>query len=507
MKNFNVYLIIFLTSILFLSCSFFDNAPQIIWLSISDGQRILDAESLNEIEISFSKSMNCYITETNIIISGYYGKVYYQWENHDKTVRIILVDPLEKGNKYTLKIGRGCECAEGFDLGYDLSVDFFTYGSDEDFCVVSTTPIDGDSIETLDGFEIEIEFSLPVDYTTIYDKVIINPELTYNYSFSEDRKILSLSILEHMDVGEAYNVTIKEELAAFSGRSLCKEYTFSFNTLINTEMFFIREAVMSNEGKDIPVSFENYLDRTEGIEKDMKLEVHFSSDLPLYTNRNLINIDPPIPYQLEEPEFGELHFVFENFMELEETYRIIFDESIKNIYGISLDREYCFEWIVNGHNSRLIRPEIIRIKNPMWNPEYPDQFPHTEIYRNGTIYHNENMLMETVIEETDTYNKIQFDILFASYLSATIDLYRSLNKIFLTYMYGNTNAESGELSGYYYNSSENILSLVYSLPYLDSGGDAYYKFIIKGGESGIVDNIGNYMKEDIEIYVKYMLVE
>jgi len=227
MKNFNVYLIIFLTSILFLSCSFFDNAPQIIWLSISDGQRILDAESLNEIEISFSKSMNCYITETNIIISGYYGKVYYQWENHDKTVRIILVDPLEKGNKYTLKIGRGCECAEGFDLGYDLSVDFFTYGSDEDFYVVSTTPIDGNSIDILDGFEIEIEFSLPVDYTTIYDKVIINPELTYNYSFSEDRKILSLSILEHMDVGEAYNVTIKEELAAFSGRSLCKEYTFS----------------------------------------------------------------------------------------------------------------------------------------------------------------------------------------------------------------------------------------------------------------------------------------
>jgi hypothetical protein len=123
--------------------------------------------------------------------------------------------------------------------------------------------------------------------------------------------------------------------------------------------------------------------------------------------------------------------------------------------------------------------------------------------------------METVIEETDTYNKVKFDIFFASYLSAGlsaslsagIDLYRSINKIFLTYMYGNTNAESGELSGYYYYSSENMLSLDYSLPYLDSGGDAYYKFVITGGENGIVDNIGNYMKEDIEIYVKYMLVE
>ncbi len=168
-----------------------------------------------------------------------------------------------------------------------------------------------------------------------------------------------------------------------------------------------------------------------------------------------------------------------------------------------MDREYCFEWVVNGSNSRLITPGFIRIKNPLWSEENPDLFPHTVIYDNGTIYHNEEMLVETVVDGTVTYNRGSFDIEFTPDLSSGIDVYRSLDKIFLNFLSGNTGADDGDLTDYIYNNNDRILTVVFKLPFLDSGEYAYYKLILKGGEDGIVDNEENYMGDDIEIYVIY----
>ena len=316
-----VFFLFFINLIIFLllSCSFLENNPRVVSVSISDGQRISDIESFDEIEISFSKAMNRYITESNITISGYYGKILYQWGNNDKDVKLILKDPVEKGNRYSLKIGKSCECAEGYDLGIDFSIDFFTYEIDEEFSILSTSPADGEMTGNLDGLDIVIEFSLPVDYTTIYDKVTVSPELTYNYSFSAGRKILVLNILQHVEAGEMYTVSIDKELSALDGKSLEKEHTFSFNTILSTEKFIIRKAVMDYGSGTIPLNFENYLDRTEGIEKDMELEVSFNADVYLHSVESFITIEPAILFHLEKPDNAVIRFIFDEYMTLEET--------------------------------------------------------------------------------------------------------------------------------------------------------------------------------------------
>jgi len=486
-----IYLVFLnLIILLIFACSFSENGPHVVSVSISDGERIIDIESFSEIYISFSKPMNRHITEKNISISGYYENIHFQWENENMDVKLILKEPLEKGNKYTLKIKKSCESEEGYDLGDELSYNIYTYEIDDEFSVTSTSPIDGETIIKLDRLSIVINFSLPVDFITVYNKILIDPDLKYYYNFSSDRKSLTLDIVQSLNPNEIYTVTIDKELSAYKGKNLDEDYEFSFNTIVNKDNFFIQNVVMYNDEKSINLDI-GYLDCTEGIEKSMELLIYFNSDFYLNTIKSLITIEPAISYRLEKvTDIKEyyMHFIFNEPMTPEEVYRITFEKSITNIYGITMDREYSFEWVVNGQNSKLFKPDKIEIIDPF-------ELNDVTIYENVNIYQNKYMLCQNI----GSYNRVDFRIKFAK----CVDLYRSLDKIFLNFQNGNIGAESGDFINYSWNSSTNTLTTSFYLNILNSGGVAYYKLIITGGEDGIIDTEGNYMEENIEIYVIY----
>lgn len=476
-------------SLFLLSCSFNGNGPSIDSVSITDGQVITDIHAFHEIDIVFTESMNQYITEKNISISGYYDPLSYRWASESKALRLTLSEPLREGCEYTLNIGKSCESTEGYDLGEDFSCRFFTYENDEDFLVLETSPQDGQMASSLNDFSIVITFSHPVEHGTLYDKIELSPELNYLYSFSEERNVLTLDVVQPLDTNKIYTVTIKEGLRAHNGKSLKKDYTFSFHTILSTDTFSIESAAMVDPGGSPPgIDLDiGYSDKTEGIEKNMDLLVSFGNDFYLDSVKSGVSIEPACSYRLEK-EDRTLRFIFDTPMKPEETYTITFDESILNIYGISLDREYCFEWVVNGESSRFLRVDKIEIVNPDVGE------PDIVIYDNGTIYHNKAMLVYTL----DGKDGVDFTIAF----STDIDVYSSLDsKVFLMYKSGNSNATSGTFHGYSWDSEKNILTITFSLELVTEGGDALYKFILTGGEGGIVDTADNPMEENIEIYV------
>ena len=79
-----------------LSCTLTAENPDVLQVSIHDGQVIDDIDSFHTVSISFSMTMNRYPTEKQISISGYYGSLYYEWNDGFNAVNIVLEESLER---------------------------------------------------------------------------------------------------------------------------------------------------------------------------------------------------------------------------------------------------------------------------------------------------------------------------------------------------------------------------------------------------------------------------
>lgn len=493
MKRAIFYSALIISFFLSLSCTLTVENPDIVDVSIQDQQVIDDIDSFHTISISFSMEMNPYITEKNISITGYYGSLHFEWDGRNTGVDIVLAENLELGQRYTLEIGKGCESKDGYDLGRDYRYSFYTYWDTDDFFVVSALPSDGDHVAALDKALVSITFSCPVGYSTLYDKITIDPVVSYNYSFSDNRKVISLVILECLEAHELYTVTISADLTSSGGSTLGEKYTFSFNTCITEEPFSMERAVMVRPG-EYPPGMDldtTYLGRTDGIEKDRDLVVYFSEDFYLHAVDGFINIEPAILYHLEK-EKTMLRFVFEENMVPEALYRITFQKSMENIYGIGLATEYSFEWKVNGTDSNFVRLTSVINKDP-------NGIQDITLYDGEDTFQNEDILYLT---DPDDMNKNSVDFEFR--FSKEIDVYRSLDKFSLTFLYGgDKSSASGTLTGYAWNQDEKKLTLRFTLSSLLGPGEAFYKLVVTGGTKGVMDREGNYMDESLEIYVKY----
>lgn len=492
-KVLHLFLILLLSAGVFVlieSCSVKNDSPEVISVSIEDGARFSEVETLGEITIIFNKNMNRYLTERNILISGYYGGIMYFWSKDGKTCTLKLKESLEEGYDYTLRIQKGCEDVDGYDLGVDKIYHFYTYLNSDDFYVKDTAPADGEIITDIDGITINVIFSCALSYKSIYKILSIEPEFSYTYSFSNDRKTLSLIPVEQLERGVVYTVTLNGDFKALEGRTLGDDYSFSFSTIQSYEDFNLISSNMINpENQDevLPLN-TGYDSKTEGIKKNFNLVLIFNSDFLLNQASRLILIEPAVSYHLEK--IGkELIFGFLENMEAGQEYWISIDKSLANTSGILLGQNYRFGWIVNGADSQ--KPVISRIS--ILNPDVSGV--DVVIYDGSEFFQNQAMLL--------SYSSDHVEVIFQIEFSEEVSLFRVLDSVSLEFQFGNVDAVSGELTGYVLDADGRIVDLTFSLPDLSSGGDGYYRFIVRGGSDGVLDINGNFMENDVEAYVVY----
>ena len=460
-------------------------------LTIKDGEYIQDIDELNSITINFNVPMNRYITESGISIDGYYGGIHFEWANSGKTCVLNLSETFEQGKSYTLKIDKSCESEDGIDLGREVRVKFYTYSGTNNFTVLSTSPSDGSTGVDSNISKITVDFSLPIKKSSIYDKIDISPDIRYYYSYSQDYKSLYISPAESLEKNTVYQVTVKKGFLSQTGKVLEKEYSFSFSTVYSTEDFNLSEAIMVDKGlgpSDPHINVNiGYLAETGGIDKDMELILIFTSDYYITELENHLTIEPYIGYRLIK-ENGYTRVTFDEEMKSEEKYTVFVDDGFKDINGIPLNRDYKFLLVIDGDRSKNLKVTRVYIKDP-------NGINDTIIYNDGVYSQNEDMLYQTKVD----HQEVQFEIDFSSH----IKVYQALDKIALNFMFGNAEATSGEMIDYSWSDVNNILLVTFSIPIISPGEDAYYKFVVDGGDEGILDTNDNPMAEDISVYTIY----
>ena len=484
----------FITIVIFLalfSCSINGKTPEVLNLTIKDGEYIQNIDEFNSITINFNVPMNRYITETGISIDGYYGDIHFAWANNGKTCVLNLSEVFEPGKSYTLKVDKSCESENGIDLGREVRVKFYTYSGTDNFTVLSTSPSDGSTRIDSNISEITVDFSLPIKESSIYDKINISPDIRYYYSYSQDYRSLFISPAESLEKNTVYQVTVKKGFLSQTGKVLEKECSFSFSTVYSTEDFNLSEVVMVDKGlgpSDPHIDINtDYLAETGGIDKDMELILIFSSDYYLTELEDHFTIEPYIGYKLTK-ENGYTRVIFDADMKSEEKYTVFIDDGFKDINGIPLNRDYKFLLVIDGDRSKNLKVLSIYIKDP-------NGINDTLIFKDGAYFQNEAMLYQTKVD----HQEVQFEIDFSS----PINVYQALDKIALNFMFGNAEATSGEMVDYSWSETNNVLLVTFSIPIINSSEDAYYKFVVNGGDEGILDTDDNPLAEDISVYTIY----
>lgn len=484
-KKFNFLIIIILFTFLNSACSLFIERPSVLYISIHDGQIITDIDNFNIIEITFSESMNLYISERNIHLNFYNGSSTFQWDAEKKRCTLILKDKLEWGKKYVLKIETGCENSDGVNLDKLYSYTLFTYNPSSDFFIVNTSPANGQILNSNHNQQISINFSDIVEEQSIMDKISINPQVAFSYTFSLDRYTLYINFNNDLSLFTTYTIKIKKDIRSNKNKTLKEDYSFSFSTLQNNSSFNLNNAIMKNNQTEINLDI-HYQAENNGLEKDMQLNLDFTHDIYEKNFSSNFVIEPTAFYTISKEKNGDLFrfkISFTNKLKSETRYKIIIKKGLMDIFNNLIDQEYKFYIKTDGINS--IKPLITLAQNEL----------------NNIISNNlaEIDIVPLTAESLNPKIIFSFKIIF----NHGIDVFKSLDKIKLTYSAGYA-IGTIEYDSFIWDEQNSTLIIKFAIdPPGVNGVTTYFSFTIEGGEDGIVDRNSNTLDKTITAQLSF----
>lgn len=469
----------------FYGCTLFLERPSVLSVSIQDGQIVNELDNFNSIEITFSNNMNIYICEKNIHIDSYNGSVSYSWDTDKKICTLFLKDKLEWGKKYVLKITTGCENSKGVNIEKEYSVTFYTYNPSKDFAIIRTLPENQAILTDNHNQQIQIEFSDTIADQSIMDKINISPDTPYTYSYSTDKKIIYINLINDLNLSTCYIVRIKKELRSISNKTLREDYSFYFLTAQNFQPFILNNVVMKNSTTEINLD-THYQFENHGIEKDMELCFDFSAEVFEKNFTSNFTIEPAAFYTLTKERNGDLYRIrltWINKLKSETRYKIILKKELTDIYNNHIDQQYQFFFITDGPDS--LRPKILSAEN------------------NGIQFISDNEAQNIIVPLSAEQSVPQVVFTFVIKFNHSINLFQSIDKIKLTYSAGYA-ISTIEYKEYSYDYQENILTIKFCFdPPSASNVTTYFSFTIEGGDDGLIDTNSNALEKTITCQLSF----
>lgn len=178
-----------------------------------------------ELEITFNMPMDPTRTEQAIRLNPA-APLTFDWSSNNRKVTITPSELLQIGTSYEFIVDQSAAPASGqggLDQAY--TVNFSTVPLPE---VVWTDPAHRDRSAPPYGY-VNVEFSAPMDWTTLEDAIIIDPEPSkVRLNYSEGSNWLGISY--NMRPSTQYEITIPGTAADPYGNTLGDDYVFNFTT-------------------------------------------------------------------------------------------------------------------------------------------------------------------------------------------------------------------------------------------------------------------------------------
>ena len=454
------------------------NMPEVVSVSTACNQLSVDLNA--EITVTFSDAMDTMKTCGEFSLTSPSGSVdgLFTWLESGRVLVFRPGEPLERAAKYTIRVTDGAEDRDGNDLRDEFVSVFYTGGDNVSPRVEFYMPA-ADSTGNSPESTVRIWFTEPMDPDTIHEGISITPAVEGYYSWHDGNRVAVFTPLNGFSYGVTYTVSVNSAMRDAAGNSLAEEVSFSFTAGDD----FTPPGISVYQDITPRLDFDENL-LNDGAEKSGNIIIDFTEVVQTGLIADALSISPDAAFYVscETVNTGGADFTravvhFTEALQSEETYTLRVGSAIADIQENNLEREYRYVFVTDGPGS--IRPVVQAMGN---------------ITQEGITAWIAGEVRTITVEGSDDYYGV-IAVVFSRpvdplSLEITVDpvIGTSLAKVVNIEWPGD--AQGGEFS-----------QLNFGLYGIASG--VTYRITISGGENGLRDPAGNYMKKDFIQIVKF----
>lgn len=464
--------------------------PEVVSVSPPHNSTLVPSGS--RVIINFSKSMDTVKTNNEFSLTGDSGKIdgIFAWEGNGTRLIFTPRENLSVSDKFTVRVTKGAEDADGNDLKEEFVSLFFINGESSSPFVASYTPVP-DSIGNLPGSQVVITFSEPVDLNSIYNGISISPSIQGRLTWDAgvtDSNTITFTPLYSFNYGVTYTVNINDSILDVSGNKLREPVTFNFTVgddFIKPELTAHQELV----SPDVLNFTEAII--THGAENDKRIVLKFSEIINTENLRSAISISPSAGFYVSSEVLAGATTAYINFtgkLTSEEIYTLGVNSSITDVQGNPLPEDYRFVFVTDGVNS--IAPVV---------GEIGDLAPLLPL---PALQHWVKDDIQLLLLQADPlfYNDIIIDFTSGA-AGPPVEIDPLSLSIYIELAAGTGTGGSIINIDWPDGTPDKFTRLKFGLYGIGAG--SIYKIVIKGGKSGLKDMNGNFMKQDFVQMVSF----
>lgn len=518
-----IFLFIFLTiTFVFSTCSLaLFRDFRVTSVSIDEGGVI--GTDLAEIVIYFSADVDPESARFAIRVdSDCRGEVGLKIDVSGNMVILKPNIPWEPHERFWLIVEKELQNIQGKELGEDF---YRCFQSTSELFAVSAhlirPRINGGIVEEFTD-RFEIAFSEEVDPSSIERAFYLSPQ-TEGYFEWTSTKSFSYHLIENLNPNCHYTLKIGDGAVDVEGFDI-EVFQRGFEYYPNQpypeiERIHASGLEIFNKLDTSTYSLEGgiYLIETSGIEKDLVLRFDFSKPVERSSFANSINVSPFVEWYESWIDQRVVEIYFAEALKPEECYHIRVRKSIDDIHGLSLLYEYDVLFRVDGENSQFLRFYAENFSDFRIEAEDLELRVSGAKVNNGVQdikilepaeNNSEGFALCIDYDDAQIGNVSEVEVRWMVPLIfvyppniPVIDQKSLQDSVTIQLITGNRSLSGSIFSFEWVSINECRVEIG------EMGTEGVYHFSIDGGQNGVIDSRGNYLKDDVNYFFKVLLMK
>ena len=466
--------IILLCAIAMSSCDFVDLRP--IKISIEPGKTdSLLPDPFSPVILKFDTEMDKYDAEGILQISSDLGTMRGDRFWRGNNLYFVPISGWTAGIRYTLSLIGTIRAVDGREIRLERFISFYAVNRNYPPLLKWYSPSNGESVGTGDVV-LEFHFSRSMDRLTVESALTIEGIGNKIYEWLSNDQILKVIPDKSFSPWISCRWNLKDAAKSADGVPLPKAYSGYFTTDLDQTIPEVKKVfpVLYADGCWFPTG----ADIETGLGSGHGIAVEFNKSMGESVLRSL-SFEPSLSGRTEFLSEKSVVYVFTRDPEPETTYTLIVSSDTKDSTGLKTGTDYRINFVPDtpylkilsflGAGGRIIEnlPEIINAVQVNVNPGTGELF--------FSIRFSLGFSME---EKQNAAQKITISPFFP----------RTLAPVALQYVN--------------WISDDSLYMCWEGLTVGDGENFHYYKLTIPGGKGGITSGRGNYMKEDIILFLE-----
>jgi hypothetical protein len=346
--------------------------PQVSAVAPADRQENVGVDAT--VTLIFSKSMDRVKTANSFSLSSSKGRVdgYFTW---DAGGRVMTFHPsgkgLSGGQAYSVIVSVDAEDTGGNDLLGPFASVFYVGSDITPPYVARFSPAHNSQVADPNQV-IEIVFSEPVDYDTVYSGFSLSPSAQGLFRFEErfdppQNRVVTAATFDPtypLPFGTTYAVTVSTAVKDPNGNPLREECAFNFTMGTDFQRPSILSVTQTDPVDGGSVVFADPTGATENtlVERDCDLIVHFSEPVKVSSLQGAVTLsDGADFYLLPGSPADSVTVKFREPLKSQDHYLLTVTQSVTDLGGNQLDTSYRYRFLTDGERST--RPSVVSMKS------------------------------------------------------------------------------------------------------------------------------------------------